>query len=110
MSTGSTSAPLATVAPTTRHSWHKLLIALVLLGRVTRVPAAMDATTGSTPSGWWLVVWEVLALVLAAFAVSEWEILAASSWRMSVSQWIWLVLFHVGLLGFLGSLLFQWLR
>lgn len=110
MSTGSTSAPLATVAPTTRHGWHKLLIALVLLGRVTRIPAAMDATTGATPSSWWLVVWEVLALVLAAFAVSEWEILAASSWRMRVSQWIWLVLFHIGLFGFLGSLLFQLLR
>ncbi|MFG2577084.1 hypothetical protein [Streptomyces sp. NPDC048481] len=110
MSTGSASAPLAATAPKARHGWHKLLIALVLLGRVTRVPAAVDAPTGSTPSSWWLVVWEVLALVLAAFAVSEWEILSAASWRMSVSQWIWLVLFHVGLLGFLGSVLFQLLR
>ncbi|GGS11327.1 hypothetical protein GCM10010269_58020 [Streptomyces humidus] len=107
MPTGSAPAPPVTAAPTTRHGWHKLLIGLFLLGRVARVPAAVDASTGGTPSGWWLVVWEVLALVLAAFAVSEWEILAATSWRMSVSQWICLVLFHVGLIGFLTSVLFQ---
>lgn len=108
MSTGFTPASrVTTAAPTVRHGWHKLLIGLVLLGRVARVPAAMDATTGATPSGWWHVVWEVLALVLAAFAVSEWEILRAASWRMSVMQWICMVVFHVGLLGFLTSQVLQ---
>ncbi|WP_406010839.1 hypothetical protein OG440_35465 [Streptomyces sp. NBC_00637] len=108
MSTGSApAARVATTAPTFRHGWHKLLIAFILLGRVTRIPAAMDATTGATPSGWWNVVWEVLALGLAAFAVSEWEILQAARWRMSVTQWICLVLFHVGLLGFLAAQVLQ---
>lgn len=107
MSTGSLSAPPATVVPTVRHGWHKLLIGLILLGRATRVPAALDAPTGATPSDWWLVLWEVLALVLAAFAVSEWEILASRSWRMSVGQWICLVVFHLGLTGFLVSLMIR---
>jgi len=108
MSTGFTPASrVPTAAPTVRHGWHKLLIGLFLLGRVARVPAAMDATTGATPSGWWHVVWEVLALVLAAFAVSEWEILRAAAWRMSVAQWICMVVFHVGLLGFLTSQVLQ---
>ncbi|WP_307161475.1 hypothetical protein [Streptomyces rishiriensis] len=108
MSTRSTlSARMPTAAPVLRHGWHRLLIGLFLLGRVARVPAAMDATTGATPSGWWNVVWEVLALVLAAFAVSEWEILQAASWRMSVGQWICMVVFHVGLLAFLVSQVLQ---
>ncbi|MDX5570486.1 hypothetical protein PYK79_54380 [Streptomyces sp. ID05-04B] len=109
MSTGFTSAPHATVAsPTVRHGWHKLLIALVVLGRVARVPTAMAATAGETPSGWWLVVWEVLALGLAAYAVSEWEILRSTAWRMRVPQWICMVIFHIGLTGFLSSLFVQW--
>ncbi|SHH43998.1 hypothetical protein SAMN05444521_0531 [Streptomyces sp. 3214.6] len=106
MSTGSTSATrAATTAPAVRHGWHKLLFGLFLLGRATRIPAALDGTTGATPSGWWYVLWEVLALVLAAFAVSEWEILNATSWRMSVSQWICMVIFHIGLTGFLISVM-----
>ncbi|MFI1509385.1 hypothetical protein [Streptomyces sp. NPDC020597] len=109
MSTGSVSASHVTAArPAVRHGWHKLLIALFLLGRAARVPAAMAATTGETASGWWLVVWEVLALGLAAFAVSEWEILRSAGWRMRVSQWICMVVFHVGLTGFLSSLFIQW--
>ncbi|WP_327312187.1 hypothetical protein [Streptomyces sp. NBC_01235] len=96
-----------TAVPAVRHGWHKLLIGLVLLGRATRIPAAMDGMSGSSPSGWWNVLWEVLALVLAAFAVSEWEILQATSWRMPVSQWICMVIFHVGLIGFLAALVIQ---
>ncbi|MFG2283510.1 hypothetical protein ACWC9X_34255 [Streptomyces asoensis] len=108
MSTGTTpTAPPAAATPVVRHGWHKLLIGLVLLGRATRVPAAMDGATGGTPSGWWNVLWEVLLLVLAAFAVSEWEILAATSWRMSVTQWICLVVFHIGFIGFMATVLFR---
>ncbi|SES43895.1 hypothetical protein SAMN04487983_105454 [Streptomyces sp. yr375] len=87
-----------------------MLIGLFLLGRATRIPAAMDGMVGATPSGWWNALWEVLALVLAAFAVSEWEILSATSWRMPVSQWICMVVFHIGLTGFLISLVFQLLQ
>lgn len=108
MSTGSTPVARAAAAtPTFRHGWHKLLFGLFVLGRVTRIPAAMDGALGATPSGWWYVVWEVLALVLAAFAVSEWEILTAASWRMPVAQWVCMVLFHIGLLGFLTSCVIQ---
>ncbi|MFD9391648.1 hypothetical protein ACFWBB_13225 [Streptomyces sp. NPDC060000] len=108
MSTGSTpAARMATAAPTVRHGWHKLLFGLFLLGRATRIPAAFDGTTGATPSGWWNVLWEVLLLVLAAFAVSEWEILNAASWRMPVSQWIYMVIFHIGLIGFLTTLMLR---
>ncbi|WP_329213285.1 hypothetical protein OG352_01005 [Streptomyces sp. NBC_01485] len=108
MSTGSSPATRpATTAPAVRHGWHKLLIGLFLLGRAIRVPAAMDGALGATPSGWWNVLWEVLALVLAAFAVSEWEMLRAASWRMPVSQWICMVVFHVGLIGLLISLMIQ---
>ncbi|MEW2049791.1 hypothetical protein [Streptomyces sp. NPDC005476] len=111
MSTGSSpAARVAPAAPTVRHGWHKLLIALFVLGRVTRIPAAMDGATGATPSGWWNVLWEVLLLVLAAFAVSEWEILGAASWRMPVRQWICMVVFHVGLIGFLVTLMVRLLQ
>ncbi|MET7657161.1 MULTISPECIES: hypothetical protein [unclassified Streptomyces] len=96
---------MTVATPAVRHGWHKLLFGLFLLGRVTRIPAAMAGTTGSTPSGWWNVLWEVLLLVLAAFAVSEWEILHATSWRMSVPQWVCMVIFHIGLVGFLMTLM-----
>ncbi|MCX4767639.1 hypothetical protein OG562_43155 [Streptomyces sp. NBC_01275] len=109
MSTGSPPAAHVPVAPTVRHGWHKLLLGLFLLTRATRIPAAIDGMPGASqaspagpagPTGWWIVAWAVLALVLAAFAASEWEILRATSWRMRLPQWICLVLFHVGFTGF----------
>ncbi|MEV1070002.1 hypothetical protein [Streptomyces sp. NPDC050263] len=113
MSTGFTPAapaapaPRVTAAPDAGHGWHKLFIGLFLLHRATRIPAAIDGTLGASPSGWWIVLWEVLGLVLAAFAVSEWEILQSTAWRMPVSQWICMALFHIGLIGFFVFLMIR---
>ncbi|MGW1780726.1 hypothetical protein ACWCQQ_16510 [Streptomyces sp. NPDC002143] len=110
MSTGftpATPAARATAVPEARHGWGKLLIGLFLLNRATRIPAAIDGTLGTSPSGWWIVLWEVLGLVLAAFAVSEWEILKSTAWRMPVSQWICMAVFHIGLIGFFVFLMIR---
>jgi hypothetical protein len=100
MSTRPTPAAHPAAPPTTRPGWHKLLLGLFLLTRAIRIPIALDGTLGAQPSPWWNALWAVLGLVLAAFAVSEWEILRAASWQMRLPQWICMVLFHIGFTGF----------
>ena len=107
MSTRSTPGTHPAAVPAPRPGWHKLLLGLFLLTRAIRIPAAVDGTLGGEPSGWWNVLWALLGLVLAAFAVSEWEILRAASWHMRVPQWICMVLFHVGFTGFAVWLVLQ---
>ncbi|MFD5079870.1 hypothetical protein [Streptomyces sp. NPDC058371] len=100
MPTRSISGDQAGTTPKLRHGWHKLLFALFLLSRARRIPAAIDSRLGTGPSGWWTVLWVLAGLGLAAYAVSEWEILRASSWQMRPPQWICMVLFHIGFTGF----------
>lgn len=87
------------------HAWHKLLIALFLTTRGIRIEHSLEGDLGGDrDSVGWTVVWAVVALGIAAFAVSEWEILRESKWRMRPVQWICMGLFHIGFAGFVAYL------
>ncbi|MFE0509946.1 hypothetical protein [Streptomyces sp. NPDC058964] len=85
-----------------KHGWHKLLIAMLLITRGVRAQQGVEGSLGGDGNSLgWTVLWVAVALGVAFFAVSEWEILRAAKWQMRPVQWICMGLFHIAYVGFL---------